>query len=43
MKYTDGKPNVIAKSSEEFITVSIKIKLDSKFKKNGKVRERTTS
>ena len=38
MKYTDGNPNVIAKSSEEFITVSIKVKVNSKIKKDGKVK-----
>ena len=40
MKYTDGKPDVIAKSSEEFIAVSIKIKVSSDVKKNGKIRNR---
>ena len=38
MKYTDGKPNAIAKSSEEFIAVSIKIEVNSKVKKDGKIR-----
>ena len=37
MKY-DGKPDVIAKSSEEFIAVSIKVKVNSEIKKNGKVK-----
>ena len=32
MKYTNADPNVIAKSSEKFITVSIKIELDAKCK-----------
>ena len=35
MKYTDGDPNVIAKSLEGFITVSIKIEVDAKCKKDG--------
>ena len=38
MEYTDGKPNVIAKSSEEFIAVSIKIEVDRKERKDGKIR-----
>ena len=36
MKYTDDKRNVIAKSSEEFITVSIKIKVGTRIGKGGK-------
>ena len=36
MKYTDDKPNVIAKSSEEFIMVSIKIKVGTRIGKGGK-------
>ena len=35
MKYTDGDPNVIAKSSEEFITVSIKIWVGYGYKGRG--------
>ena len=35
MKYTDGDLNVIAKSSEEFITVLIRIEVDAKRKKDG--------
>ena len=38
MKYTDGKPDVIAKSSEEFIAVSIKVKVNSKVKKDGNIK-----
>ena len=35
---TDGKPDVIAKSSEEFIAVSIKVEVNSKLKKDGNMR-----
>ena len=38
MRYTDGDPNVIAKSSEEFIRESIKFKVDYKIKKDGNVK-----
>ena len=38
MKYTNGDPNVIAKSSEEFITVLIRIEVDVKCNKNGDCR-----
>ena len=37
-KYTDRNPNVIAKSSEEFITVSIKIEVNRKLRKDGSVK-----
>ena len=38
MKYIDGKPDVIAKSSEEFIAVSIKVEVNSKAKKDGNMK-----
>ena len=38
MKYTNDDPNVNVKSSEEFITVSIKVMVDYKVKKDGNIK-----